>query len=80
VFCFLYRCLVHIVNLSLGIFLHFFFLEVLGFDRRTLCWLGRHSTSWTMPVALFALVIFEVGSYFLPWVAWTVIIVFMLPA
>jgi hypothetical protein len=33
--------------------------------------LGRHFTTWAMPLALFALVILDIGVCFGPRVAWT---------
>jgi hypothetical protein len=44
-------------------FFFFFFLTVLEFALRTLCLLGRYSSTWTTPPALFALVIFQRESY-----------------
>jgi hypothetical protein len=45
----------------------FVFWVVLGFDFSTaLCSIDRHSPARTMPPVLFALVIFEIGSRFLP--------------
>jgi hypothetical protein len=41
---------------------NFFFWMVLGFKLSTLNLLGRHPTTWVMPPALFALVIFQIGS------------------
>jgi hypothetical protein len=52
------------------------FLEVVGFKLRALCLLGRHSTAWATPLALFALIILEIGSCFLPRAAWTMILLF----
>jgi hypothetical protein len=40
------------------------------------CSWHRHSTAWTMPPALCALVILEIGSPFLPRPAWTAILLF----
>jgi hypothetical protein len=42
--------------------LFFFFSGGTGFELRTLHWLGRCSTTWAMPPAIFALVIFKIGS------------------
>jgi hypothetical protein len=39
-----------------------FVLAVLGFELRTFHLIGRHSTTWAMAPAGFALVIFEIGS------------------
>jgi hypothetical protein len=47
---------------------------------RTSLLLGRHFTAWATPPPLFALVIFETGSHFLPRLAWTTSLLFMLPA
>jgi hypothetical protein len=44
------------------LFSFFFFLMVLGFELRTLCLLGRYSTTWDMSAALFCL--FESGSHY----------------
>jgi hypothetical protein len=56
-----------------------FSLLVLGIELRTLHLLGRHcTTSGTLP-ALFVLVIFEIGSQFMPWFAWTMIFLFVCP-
>jgi hypothetical protein len=52
----------------------FMYLLVLGFELRASCLLYRYSTSWVMPLALFALVILEIGSHFLPWPTWTMIL------
>jgi hypothetical protein len=46
-----------------------FFLAVLQFELRALCLLGKYSTTWAMPPALFALVIFQIASQSRP--AWT---------
>jgi hypothetical protein len=40
-------------------------LLVLGFERRALLLIRRHSTAWVMPPAFFALVIFKMDSTFL---------------
>jgi hypothetical protein len=40
--------------------------------------LGRHSTTWATLTALFALVIFEMGSCRVPRPAWTSILLFLL--
>jgi hypothetical protein len=45
----------------------FFFLEVLGFELRSLHLLGRCSTAWTMPTTLSTLVILELGLLFAQW-------------
>jgi hypothetical protein len=42
----------------------FFFNAILGFKLRTLCFLGRLSTSWATLPSLFALDIFEIGICF----------------
>jgi hypothetical protein len=49
---------------------------VLGFELSASCLLGRCSTAWAIPSALFALVCLETGSYFLPRQAWTLILLF----
>jgi hypothetical protein len=41
-------------------------LAVLGFEPRALHLLGRQSTGWAVPLALFALVNLEIGSCSLP--------------
>jgi hypothetical protein len=51
--------------------LFFFLVVVLGFELRALYLLGRSSTAGTMPPALFALIILDIGSCFLPRPAWT---------
>jgi hypothetical protein len=51
---------------------------VLGIEL-ALCLLGRRSTTWASLPALFVLVIFEIGSHFIPRLAWTVILLFVLP-
>jgi hypothetical protein len=54
---------------------------VLGFELRALSLFARHSLYCfvsCMPPALFALVIFEIGSHFLPRLAWTMILLCML--
>jgi hypothetical protein len=61
--------------LSLTLFL-FFLLAVLSIEFRTSCLLDRHSTAWDTPPFLFALVILETGSHFLPRPAWTMILPF----
>jgi hypothetical protein len=50
------------------------FFVVVEFELRASCLLGRCCITWAMPLVLFALVIFQVGSSFLPGLAWTVII------
>jgi hypothetical protein len=52
------------------------FLWGVGFEPRVLCLPDRHSTAWVMSPALFAFVIFQIGSYIF---AWTVILLFILP-
>jgi hypothetical protein len=49
---------------------------VLGFELKALHLLDRHSTAWATHPALFALVILETGSQFLPRLAWTTILLF----
>jgi hypothetical protein len=44
---------------------------VLGFELRALCLQGKNSTFWVTPLALFVLVILEIGSHFLPTLSWT---------
>jgi hypothetical protein len=51
-----------------------FFLFLFG--STGVCWLGRHSTTWATPPVLFALVILEIGSRFLPRLAWTTVLLF----
>jgi hypothetical protein len=41
-------------------------LVVLGFELSVLSLVGRHSITLVMPPTLFALVILEIGSHFLP--------------
>jgi hypothetical protein len=55
------------------------FLVVLGAELRVLCLLNRHSTIWVTPPAFFVLVIFEIGSQFMPRLGWTMILLFVLP-
>jgi hypothetical protein len=45
-----------------------------GVELRALCLLGQCSTSWIMLPTLFALVILEIGSCFLPWPTWFTIL------
>jgi hypothetical protein len=52
----------------------FSFWVILGFDLMASCLLGRHSITWAFPVALVALVILEIGSFFLSKPAWTYIL------
>jgi hypothetical protein len=52
----------------------------MGFELRASCLLGRNSSALTMTPAIFAMVILELGSHFFPKLAWTEIILFMLPA
>jgi hypothetical protein len=54
----------------------FFFCSSVGFELRTLSLLGKCSTSWATPLDLFSLVILEIGSHFLPKLAWTLILLF----
>jgi hypothetical protein len=51
-----------------------FFFVILEFELRTSCLLGRCSTVWAILPAFFALVIFEIGSRFLPTLAWIVVL------
>jgi hypothetical protein len=53
-----------------------FFLVVVGFEFRASHLLGRHSSAWVMLLSFFVLVIFEIGSHFLPGLAWTTILLF----
>jgi hypothetical protein len=39
---------------------------------------GRHSTIWTTPSALFVLVNFEIGSHFMLLASWTTVLPFVL--
>jgi hypothetical protein len=39
-------------------FFAFVFWVLLGFELRTSCILGRHSTTWTTPPALFSYLVF----------------------
>jgi hypothetical protein len=48
-------------------------------QHRALCLLGRCSTTWATPPALSALIVFEIGSCFMPESGWTVIFLFVLP-
>lgn len=41
--------------------------------------LGRSSTMWATPQVLSSLIIFQTGCLFIPWAAWTVILLYMLP-
>jgi hypothetical protein len=53
--------------------LHIFFfsyLMVLGLELKALCLLSTCSAAWAMPLALFTLVILEIGSWFLPRLTW----------
>jgi hypothetical protein len=61
---------------SLGGSIASFFLVAPGFELRASYpdHEGRHSNTWAMPPALFALVIFEIGSGFFPIPAWTMIL------
>jgi hypothetical protein len=54
----------------------FFWWQLLGFQLRALCLLSWHSTTWTKPPALFALVILEIGFCFLCPGVWTLIFLF----
>jgi hypothetical protein len=60
----------------------FFFLEgsrgILGFELKASPLLGRRSTTWATPTALFALIILETGSHLFPEWAWTTILLFPL--
>jgi hypothetical protein len=54
-------------------------LVVLGFELKALDLLGKHSTTWTRPPSLFALIIFQ-GHELLPWgQPWTVILLPLSP-
>jgi hypothetical protein len=66
------------LSFFLSFFLFFFFLVVLGVRRKALHLVGRYSITWATPSDLFTLVIFEIGSCFMPRLAWTVIL-FILP-
>jgi hypothetical protein len=54
-------------------------LAVLGVELRDSSLQGRCFITPVMLPALFALVIFEIGSHFMPGPAWTVIFLFVLP-
>jgi hypothetical protein len=47
-----------------------------GFELRTFYLLDWSSTVWATPPALFTLVILEIRSCFLSWLAWTTILLF----
>jgi hypothetical protein len=51
----------------------YFFFVVLGFELRALCLVVS-----AMPLALFALVIFQMGSHFYAWETWITIFLLML--
>jgi hypothetical protein len=62
--------------------IHFFlfcFAVLLGFELRASWLLGRCSTTWATPPAVFMLITFEMWSHFIPGPAWTAIFLFMLP-
>jgi hypothetical protein len=63
---------------SLGIL--FIRLTVLGIEVRALYLLGKCSTTQITLPALFALVTLEIGSCFKPGLAWTTVLLFVLPA
>jgi hypothetical protein len=56
-----------------------YFFAVLEFELRAQHLLGRHSTTWSTPPALFAPFMSEIGSHFMPGLAWTTVLLFMLP-
>jgi hypothetical protein len=53
-----------------------FWGAVLWFEFRASHLQGRHSTTWATLLPHFALVILEIGSHFLPRLAWTTILLF----
>jgi hypothetical protein len=55
----------HTMNMSLRHRCLKFFFMVLEFELRALHLLGRYSITWVTSLALFALVIFQIGSYFI---------------
>jgi hypothetical protein len=55
------------------------FLALLIFHLRVFHLLGRYFTTWTTPPATFAVGYFDIGSCFMPWPAWTSILLFLLP-
>jgi hypothetical protein len=68
--------IIHIQQIHFLFTYFYFFLAVLRFELRALC---LHSITWTMPPVIFALVIFQMRSWFLPRLAWTMILLFMPP-
>jgi hypothetical protein len=68
------------INMSIIIFflvtILFSALVVLGFELRAVSLVGRCSISWATPLALFALAILEIRSYFLPRLCWAMIFLF----
>jgi hypothetical protein len=54
----------------------FFFFVILGLELRASNFLGRSSTVWATLLALFAMVILEIGSCSLLRLAWTVIFLY----
>jgi hypothetical protein len=58
----------------------FFFLVVLGFELRASCLLGWCTAAQIMHATLSALVILEIGSGILSWLAWVMILPFALSA
>jgi hypothetical protein len=70
------------IRLFIGDFSSFcsvFYLAVLGFTLMASHLLGRCSTAWAMTPVLFSLIVFEIGSHFLPGLAWISIFLFRLP-
>jgi hypothetical protein len=61
-----------------GFVFSFFFLVLLGIELRALCFLCSRS-AWATSPALFALVIFEIGSCLMRGLTWSVILLFVLP-
>jgi hypothetical protein len=66
------------VRITVGNFTFWGERETLGIELRALCLFGRQSTAWAMSLALFVLVILEIGLLFAQ-CSWTMTSYFTLP-
>jgi hypothetical protein len=65
-----------LIHYAAVVFVVLFCLIVLKCKLRASCSLGRHSTSWVTTPVLFALLVLEIGSCFLPRLTWTTVHLF----
>jgi hypothetical protein len=61
-----------VLNISIYTDIYRYILwQYLGVEFKAWCLLGRCFTTWVILPVLFVLIIFEIGSHFMPVLAWT---------